>query len=216
MTKSRMALVAVLLCVVWIGALLIAQCFMPAAPSIPAATPAPNTGPRESICIQCYGLSQFIYGSGAAFYSDAGDTQTLYIDGAGGNIDAEGSGDFAGDLTAVSVSASGNLTVTGNGSLSGLLTASCVTSVLTGDQTLTPTASCYQFTPADNLSLTLEVEPAGTILFMQNISETYTVWITDTNIRTTDGDGVSLGEYDIAIWQSTGSEWYLVANSANQ
>jgi hypothetical protein len=56
---------------------------------------------------------------------------------------------------------------------------------------------------------------AGMIVWM-GVTGSASVVVADTNIRTTDGNAVTLGQYDTAAWLYTGSEWYLMFTSANQ
>ena len=66
--------------------------------AVSLATPDPNSAQREYICVACRGLSKYYFGAGIQFLSDESLTQTLYLDGATGNIDSEGDGDFADDV----------------------------------------------------------------------------------------------------------------------
>ena len=42
-----------------------------------------------------------------------------------------------------------------------------------------------------------------------------TITINDTNIRSTDGSAVTIGQYDIVEFMSSGAEWIHVAKSAD-
>ncbi len=88
--------------------------------------------------------------------------------------------------------------------------------VLGGIQSLTPAASFYTLDPAEALTLTLTVNSAnaGDLLFLTNVS-TYTVTVSDTNVLTSDGSVVTMGQDAVAVFIFVGASWYEIALSDN-
>ena len=76
--------------------------------------------------------------------------------------------------------------------------------------------NCYVLTPATVLTLTLQTSTvqAGEILYLMDTAAV-AVTIADTNIRTSTGTVLTLGQYDIAVLIYTGTEWYEIALLAN-
>ncbi|MCK9601121.1 MAG: hypothetical protein M0R06_18925, partial [Sphaerochaeta sp.] len=88
--------------------------------------------------------------------------------------------------------------------------------VLGSTQSLTPAASFYTLDPVEALTLTLAVNSAnaGDLLFLTNVS-TYTVTVSDTNVLTSDGDVVTMGQDAVAVFIFVGASWYEIALSDN-
>ena len=88
--------------------------------------------------------------------------------------------------------------------------------VLCGTQSLTPAASFYTLDPAEALTLTLAVNSAnaGDMLFLTNVS-TYTVTITDTNLLSSTGNALTMGQDAVAVFIFVGASWYEIALSDN-
>lgn len=131
-------------------------------------------------------------------------TDVLQVTNAG-NIDTEGTADVEGTLTVTGAAAlKSTLDTTGNGTFSADLTVDDTfniddtDSALTGAQTITPTYSYLQVSPATVLTITLGV-PAGCdgdILIIHNLVTTSTTVI-DTG-ATQGGGAITLGQDDPA------------------
>lgn len=119
---------------------------------------------------------------------------------------------------------SGTQTIVGAQSTSGdvsvalTFNVSATTYALVGDQTLTPTVSFYEFNPATALTVTLIASECtnGDYLEFSNVANVDVV-IVDSSIRTTDGNLITMNQYDTSAWKCTSTaEWYLLWNSGNQ
>jgi len=122
-----------------------------------------------------------------------------------------------------------NATVTGTLGVDGIVTANAdlivddvlniddTTYALTGTQTLNPTASFYKLTHGSILTLTLGTVGvnAGDMLILYN-STANNANIADTNVRTTTGSALNLGQYDVVAFVFDGTAWielWLATNS---
>ena len=123
--------------------------------------------------------------------------------------------------TGCTVSAAGVLQCDGAGTFGGAvvdgkLNLDDVTYTSVGAQNLTPTDSMYELNPASVLTITLQTGSAakGDILVLINIAAV-NVTIVDTNVKTSDGGLVTLGQDDAIMFIFMGSHWYEVAHSPN-
>ncbi len=121
----------------------------------------------------------------------------------------------------------GAVSVTGASTLTGAITAENdltvddtmsfddTDSALAATQTLTPTATFYEFAPATTLTLTLATGEAtvGDLLILANTVSTSTV-IVDTG-ATAGGGNVTLGENDLALFIFTNTNWVEIASGDN-
>lgn len=101
--------------------------------------------------------------------------------------------------------------------LSGALTVGRADITPTAGQTITPESSysMYTINSSGAVSITLAAPTqAGNILILYG-DDNNTVTVNDTNIRSTDGNAVTLGQYDVVLWISTATEWIHVAKSAD-
>lgn len=101
--------------------------------------------------------------------------------------------------------------------LSGALTVGRADITPTAGQTITPEGSysMYTINSSGAVSITLAAPTqAGNILILYG-DDNNTVTVNDTNIRSTDGNAVTLGQYDVVLWVSTATEWIHVAKSAD-
>lgn len=103
-----------------------------------------------------------------------------------------------------------DLTVEDDVDLKGLWVPSCMTSAITGTQTLTPTASCYLLSGTSTLTLTLGT-PSDTpmVLFVRTSNADL---VLDATIKASDND---LNQYDSFLVLYDGSEWVQAGVSAN-
>jgi len=86
---------------------------------------------------------------------------------------------------------------------------------LAGTQTITPTATFYEFAPATTLTLTIATGSAtvGDFLILQNTVSTSTV-IVDTG-ATVGGGNITLGANDLALFIFTNTKWVEIASPDN-
>ena len=88
-------------------------------------------------------------------------------------------------------------------------------SVLAGTQTLTPTATYYQLSPATVLTLTLAIGSAsdGDLLLLHNTVATNTV-VVDTG-ATVGGGNITLAANDLVLFIYGNSKWVEIASPDN-
>lgn len=148
----------------------------------------------------------------------AGDVQTMGVT----NFDSVAATTFTGNLVGnVTGNVTGDVTgdatgdVTGNVTVNDLLNLSDTDSTLNGTQTLTPTATFYEFAPTAVLTLTLATGSAtvGDVLILQNTVTTNTV-VVDTG-ATVGGGNITLGQNDLAVFIYTNSKWVEIASPDN-
>lgn len=97
--------------------------------------------------------------------------------------------------------------------LSGALTLGRSDITPTAGQTITPESnySMYTINSSGAVSVTLAAPTqAGNVLILYG-DDNNTITVNDTNIRTSTGNAVTLGQYDISLWVSTATEWIEVA-----
>lgn len=136
---------------------------------------------------------------GASFECDSGGTFSVN-DGAALTIDSGGSLTASAGATV----ALGNL----------VLTKSDFTP--TAGQTLTPAYGMYAVNSSGAVSMTLAApSEAGQLLVLYG-DDANTVTVNDTNLRSTDGNAVTFGQYDVVAFISSATEWIHVAKSVNQ
>jgi len=115
----------------------------------------------------------------------------------------------------------GDLTLTGSGTLQTDLTVDDTLAIddtdstLTGTQTMSVTASFYQFNPASVLTLTLDTDGVadGDLLIIQNVGAQNVV-IVDTG-ATIGGGNITLGANDTAIFVYGNSKWVMLSTANN-
>lgn len=128
-------------------------------------TPGPFTNPLEHICIECYGQSRYVFGSGIAMYSDESSTMTLYLDGRTGNLVSSGNITVTGNITSTDLAATdaatigGALTVNDNATITGTLQVDGAVTV-NNNATITGTLNANGATDLDS---TLNVDGASTL-----------------------------------------------------
>jgi hypothetical protein len=98
----------------------------------------------------------------------------------------------------------------------GLFRPSFADETITDGETLTPTYTIYALDAASAVTLTLAASASEGQPLLLIGDDNYTITISDTNIRTTDGNAATLGQYDAIFWVYQDSEWIHVAKSANQ
>lgn len=113
------------------------------------------------------------------------------------------------DLSAESADVAGGVTVGGK-----LLQSSTAVTLTAGMQ-IAPAYSVYRLSSTDAVSMTLSAPAAsGQVLYLYG-DDANTITVNDTNIRSTDGNAVTIGQYDVVQFISVGSEWIHVAKSAD-
>ena len=86
---------------------------------------------------------------------------------------------------------------------------------LTAGQTVTPTYGLYILSATGAVSMTLAACNApGQQVFLYG-DDNQTITVNDTNIRSTDGNAVTLGQYDMVGFMCSGTEWDHILKSAN-
>lgn len=110
----------------------------------------------------------------------------------------------------------GALEVTGNTTLSGILyPSSADLTISVAGQAVTPTTTAIHLDSAGAISMTLAAcVPDGQMLWLYG-DDANTITINDTNIRSTDGNAVTIGQYDVVGFMCMDTEWNHVAKSAN-
>ncbi len=86
---------------------------------------------------------------------------------------------------------------------------------LTAGLQISPAYSLYLLSSTGAVSMTLAAPTApGQVLYLYG-DDANTITVNDTNIRSTDGNAVTIGQYDIVEFMSTSAEWIHVAKSAD-
>jgi hypothetical protein len=118
----------------------------------------------------------------------------------------------------LTVSAGGVTVSAGGLGVSGMLSMTCTYhTTATTEQNLTPANSCYVVAAANAITFTLQTTGmvTGTLLTIANLSSNNVI-VADSNIRTSTGAAITMGQYDVSQWLFTGTEWYellLIADS---
>jgi uncharacterized lipoprotein YajG len=129
--------------------------------------------------------------------------------------DLTATGDVSGDaLKAADLSASDDLTVTDDTSLAGLLILSS-TNYTSTTASWTPTVTAYHLDTSGNATITMTACANNGQLLILFGDDSNTITIADSNIRSTDGNAITLGQYDVVILACFDTEWIHVAKSAN-
>ena len=151
--------------------------------------PAPEV--KERIAIDA-SEDSFIYnGADLTWYSNNHVTSKASIAGDSGNA-----------------SFAGTLGVTGNATFSSKIIYAMTNITPTTGSTLTASVAFYKVHSAGNITMTLGTSgaTAGQLLILYG-DDAYTVTINDTNIRTTTGSAIALGQYDVMVWIYSGAAW---------
>ena len=146
---------------------------------------------KERIAIDA-SEDSFIYnGADLTWYSNNHVTSKASIAGDSGNA-----------------SFGGTLGVTGNATFSSKLIYASTNITPTNNSTLTASVAFYKVHSTTNVTFTLGTSgaTAGQLLILYG-DDAYTVKIKDTNIRTTTGAAIDLGQYDVMVWIYSGTEW---------
>lgn len=116
----------------------------------------------------------------------------------------------------LTITNAGRLNASSDISHDGLLIGSTTTVTVTDGQTITPTTSLYILDAAGAVTVTLAACSNNDQQLRLFGNDAQTITVADTNIRTTDGDVVTLGQYDIVGWNCVSTEWIHAYKSANQ
>lgn len=164
--------------------------------------PEPGTGTRSAIGRPIQFDRNVKIAQDLSVVGDADVDSTLTVDGAS-------------TLTGA-VTVGSNLAVTGSTTLTGGLILASTAITLTAGQVITPAYGMYIISSSGSVSMTLAApSAAGRVLYLYG-DDANTVTINDTNIRSTDGNAVTFGQYDVVQWISTATEWIHVSKSADQ
>jgi hypothetical protein len=107
------------------------------------------------------------------------------------------------------------VTTTGGVTVGGPLIQGSKAVTLTAGLQIAPAYSMYLLSSTGAVSMTVAVPTApGQVLYLYG-DDANTITINDTNIRSTDGNAVTTGQYDIVEFMSSGAEWIHVAKSAD-
>jgi hypothetical protein len=87
---------------------------------------------------------------------------------------------------------------------------------ITDGETLTPTVTVYALDSAAAVTMTLAASASEGQPLILIGDDNNTITINTTNLRTTDGNAVTVGQYDVVMFVYQDSEWLHVAKSANQ
>lgn len=114
-------------------------------------------------------------------------------------------------ISTTGLTATDDLLVTGDVTLSSLLIQSSTSVTLTAGLTITPAYTMYMLDSSGAVSMTLAPPTAaGQTLYLFG-NDNNTITINDTNVRTSTGNAITLGQYDVVQWISTATEWIEVA-----
>jgi hypothetical protein len=87
---------------------------------------------------------------------------------------------------------------------------------ITDGETLTPTVTVYALDSASAVTMTLAASASEGQPLVLIGDDNNTITINTTNLRTTDGNAVTVGQYDVVMFVYQDSEWLHIAKSANQ
>lgn len=123
-------------------------------------------------------------------------------------------------LVASDAEVSDDLAVSDDASISGDLTVSglavLATSQITATTTtITPTVSAYHADSAGAVTWTLSACSTNGQLLLVYGDDNNTITIADSSLRSTDGNAVTVGQYDVVLFVCVDTEWVHVAKSAN-
>jgi len=109
-----------------------------------------------------------------------------------------------------------DLAVGGNATVSGLILQSSTTITPTAGQSITPSYGLYVIGSSGAVSMTLAAcSNTGQEVWFYG-EDANTVTVNDSNIRSTDGNAVTFGQYDLVGFMCAKTEWNHIAKSANQ
>lgn len=122
-----------------------------------------------------------------------------------------------------SLTVNGNATITGTSNLVGdttlgglLLSSFSNVTIDVAGEVLTPTKTAYALDSSGAITMTLAASGSEGQLLVLMGDDNNTVTINDTNIRSSDGNAIDIGQYDTVIFVYQDSEWLEIAKSANQ
>ena len=190
----------------WVGmwvvlVVLLAGC-APVAPAPAPEPPAPVVRAVSSAGIDTPVSSVWYNAAGLTVYSDDHATSKFSVNGSTG------------------ATATGALTVTGAATVSGALTVSGLllgnsTQVTLTTGTLTPAYNNYLIDAAAAITLTMATTCATGHLLTLAGNDAQTITIADTRLKSSDGNALTIGQYDVVALLCVGNEWWEIAKSAN-
>jgi len=141
------------------------------------------------------------------------------------NVDANGDFDSLSTLaidsdayydSTGSVQINDNAVVTGTLTVAGLLYPGFANATITDGYLLTATVTAYALDSGGAVTMTLQaVGVEGQLLILMG-DDANTITIADTNIRSTDGNAITVGQYDTVAFVYQDNEWLELLKSANQ
>jgi hypothetical protein len=114
------------------------------------------------------------------------------------------------------VTAGDDLAVTDDTTLSGLLNLGATTLTVADASTITPASSFYHLDSAGAVGTTLAACSVDGQLLVLFGDDANNITIADTNVRTSTGNAVVMGQYDVTVWICETTEWIqllLIADS---
>jgi len=167
---------------------------------------ATSFGAYQTDCRMEQGGDQWTAAEGCVWEVQSGATLDVQ-DGATVNLPG---------VTQGNTTVTGTFHVTGTTTLSGLFRPGFADVTITDGDILTPTKTAYALDSAGAVTLTLAASAAeGQLLFLMG-DDANTITIADTNIRSSDGNAITVGQYDTVAFVYQDSEWLELLKSANQ
>ena len=137
---------------------------------------------------------------------------------AGGLLVTAGGAEFTGDVDVnnelvvdqgLTVATSG-ITIT-----AGLFRPGFADETITNGEFFTPTAMVHALDSAGNVTFTLGASATNGQIVIFIGDDANTITIADTNIRTSDGNAATLGQFDVIAFVYQDSEWHQIVKTAN-
>lgn len=157
-----------------------------------------------------------VAGSGFAVQTEAGHNTACYMEQGGAKFTCDSGGGIeintgaTLDVNAGATATIENLTIGGM-----LLQSSTAITLTTAGQTITPSYGLYILSATGAISMTLAAcDAPGQVVYLYG-DDNQTITVNDTNIRSTDGNAVTLGQYDMVGFMCSGTEWDHLFKSAN-
>jgi len=150
----------------------------------------------DNIGVSLAGALDFDFGANDLDFNTSIATN---IGNAGTDFDTDGGLTLASDLTVTSA----------------LFYPGFADETITDGETLTPTVTIYALDSGGNVTVTLAASGTdGQLLYLIG-DDNNTVTVADTNIRTSDGNKLEIGQYDVVGFVYQDAEWILLFQSNN-
>lgn len=166
----------------------------------------------DSYSTSCYQMQ-----GGSEWVADSGCTWAL-LSGATLEAQAGATIDLAGGLSSSvgAVTVTDSMVVTDNLSITNLFLPGFANETISDGEILTPTKTVYALDSAGAVTLTLAASASeGQLLFLIG-DDNNNVTVADTNVRTSTGNALVIGQYDVAAFVYQDAEWIQLLLLANQ